>query len=193
MRFAESEPVSGAADGTATDSPEGDLGALFRVHHLELVRLATILTGDQGTAEDVVQDAFERMHAGRGRIAGSGVTVAYLRTAVINGCRGVHRKRSASRRHEGATIGAAGPPGPGPGGEEASHSAEHAVLLAERYREVAAALAALPPRRREVLVLRYYLQLSEAEIAATLNISTGTVKSSAARGLAALARALGEE
>jgi RNA polymerase sigma-70 factor (sigma-E family) len=189
MRIARSGPVTIAADGEA-DSPEGDLGALFRVHHLELVRLATVLTGDRGTAEDVVQDAFERMHAGRGRIADSGVTVAYLRTAVINGCRGVHRKRNVAQRHEGAAF---GPAGPGPGGDGAGHSAEHAVLLAERYREVAAALAALPRRRREVLVLRYYLQLSEAEIAATLNISTGTVKSSAARGLAALGRALGEE
>jgi RNA polymerase sigma factor (sigma-70 family) len=115
--------------------------------------------------------------------------VAYLRAAVINGCRGVHRKRNVAQRHEGAAF---GPAGPGPGGDGAGHSAEHVVLLAERYRE-AAALAALPRRRREVLVLRYYLQLSEAEIAATLNISTGTVKSSAARGLAALARALGEE
>jgi len=190
MRFAKSEPASGAAVGKATDSPEGDLGALFRVHHLELVRLATILTGDQGTAEDVVQDAFERVHAGRGRIADGGVTVAYLRTAVVNGCRGVHRKRSAAHRHERAAFGAAGYRS---GGDGSDHSAEHAVLLTERYREVAAALAALPQRRREVLVLRYYLQLSEAEIAATLHISTGTVKSSAARGLAALARALGEE
>lgn len=188
MRFAESEPVPAAADGAATGPPEGDLGALFRAHHLELVRLATILTGDQGTAEDVVQDAFERVHAGRGRIASHGVTVAYLRTAVINGCRGIHRKRSAARRRAAA----GGAAGHGPAGD-AGHSAEQAVLLAERYREVAAALAALPRRRREVLVLRYYLQLSEAEIAATLNISTGTVKSSAARGLAALARALGEE
>ena len=190
MRFPESGPVSAAADGGATDSTAGDLGALFRAHHLELVRLATILTGDRGAAEDVVQDAFERVHAGRGRVAGAGITVAYLRTAVINGCRGVHRRRRIAHRHAGAVLAAAGP---GPGADGAGHSAEHALLLAERHREVVAALAALPQRRREVLVLRYYLQLSEAEIAATLNIRTGTVKSSAARGLAALARALGEE
>lgn len=190
MRFTPGGPVPAAASGKAADSPPGDLGALFRLHHLELVRLATILTGDQGTAEDVVQDVFERVHAGRGRIAGRGVTVAYLRMAVINGCRGVHRKRRLEHRHAGETL---DPAVPGPHDDQARPSAEQAALLAERYREVAAALAALPRRRREVLVLRYYLQLSEAEIAATLNISTGTVKSSAARGLAALARALGEE
>lgn len=127
-----------------------DLTALFRAHHLELVRLATLLTGDQATAEDVVQDAFERVYAAWGRLAKNGVGLAYIRTAVVNGCRAVHR-------------------------------------------EMAAALAALPRRRREVLVLRYYLYLSEAEIAAVLNISPGTVKSTASRGLAALARTLGEE
>ena len=73
------------------------------------------------------------------------------------------------------------------------HSAEHEAVLAEDRREVLAALAALPVRRREVLVLRYYLGLSEAEIADALGISPGTVKSTAARGLAALARALGED
>jgi RNA polymerase sigma factor (sigma-70 family) len=66
-------------------------------------------------------------------------------------------------------------------------------MLAEDRRQVLAALAALPARRREVLVLRYWLGLSEAEIAATLDISQGSVKSAAARGVAALAKALGEE
>ena len=72
-------------------------------------------------------------------------------------------------------------------------SAEHEAILAEDRRQVLAALAALPSRRREVLVLRYWLGLTEAEIAAVLGISTGTVKSTAARGLAALARELGEQ
>ena len=66
------------------------------------------------------------------------------------------------------------------------------MLLSEDRRQVLAALARLPTRRREVLVLRYYAGLSEAEIAATLGISAGTVKSTAARGLATLARALKE-
>jgi RNA polymerase sigma-70 factor (sigma-E family) len=169
------------------EDPATDLTTLFRAHHLDLVRLAAMLTGDRGTAEDVVQDAFERVHAARGRLADrGGVGVAYLRVAVINGCRAVHRRRqAAARRHDSG-----GQAAPGDGGQA---SAEQVVLRAERHREVAAALARLPRRRREVLVLRYYLELSEAEIAATLNISPGTVKSSAARGLAALAKALGEE
>jgi RNA polymerase sigma-70 factor (sigma-E family) len=174
-----------STDTDGTPDPAGsELAALFRSHHLDLVRLATMLTGDRSTAEDVVQDAFERVHAARDRLAaaGGGFGVSYLRTAVINGSRQVHRRRNVARRHEKEQPGEAG-----------QVSAEQEVLSAERHREVAAALARLPRRRREVLVLRYYLELSEAEIAETLNISPGTVKSSAARGLAALAKSFGEK
>jgi RNA polymerase sigma factor (sigma-70 family) len=72
-------------------------------------------------------------------------------------------------------------------------SAEQTALLAEDRRQVLAALAALPNRRREVLVLRFYLNLPVAEVAAMLGISQGSVKSATARGLDALARQLGEE
>jgi RNA polymerase sigma factor (sigma-70 family) len=96
--------------------------------------------------------------------------------------RAVHRRRKVARRHEEREP-----------GEARQVSAEQEVICAERHREVAAALARLPRRRREVLVLRYYLELSEAEIAQTLNISPGTVKSSAARGLAALAKSFEEK
>jgi RNA polymerase sigma-70 factor (sigma-E family) len=171
-----------AGMGATPDLAGAELTALFRSHHLDLVRLATMLTGDKPTAEDVVQDVFERVYAARGRLAGSGgAGVSYLRTAVINGSRAVHRRRKVARRHEKQEP------------EAGQASAEQEVIRAERHREVAAALARLPRRRREVLVLRYYLELSEAEIAETLNISTGTVKSSAARGLAALAKLFEEE
>lgn len=104
----------------------------------------------------------------------------YLRTAVVNGCRSVMRRRVLIRRHvEDSVI---CPP----------LSTEEAALVSEDRRQVLSALASLPPRRKEVLVLRFYLGLSEAEIAAALGISPGTVKSSAARGLKALARALKE-
>jgi RNA polymerase sigma-70 factor (sigma-E family) len=161
-----------------------DITSLFRGHYAELVRLALLVTGDRPTAEDVVQEVFASLHA-RGHQRGlSGDPLAYLRSAVLNRCRSVLRRRAVARRLGGARD---------PRLTEPVQSAEHEVIVSEERRRVFAAMAALPRRRREVLVLRYYLSLSEAEIAAVLHISPGTVKSTAARGLAALARSLGEE
>jgi RNA polymerase sigma-70 factor (sigma-E family) len=165
---------------------EVDLGDVFRAHHLELVRLATLLVGDQATAEDVVQDVFTRVHARWDRVAERDDALPYVRTSVINGCRSVHRRRKVASR-------AAGAPGPPSWPPLTVESAEQTALLAHDRRQVLLALASLPRRRREVLVLRYYLGLSEAEIASMLGIAAGTVKSTIARGLAALARKLGED
>jgi RNA polymerase sigma-70 factor (sigma-E family) len=157
--------------------------ALFREHHAELVRLAVLMTGDRASAEDIVQDVFTRLCA-RDRLPDSGGALAYVRTAVLNGCRSALRRRAVARRVGGARDALAA--------DTPQRSAESEVLLAEDRRQVLAALAGLSRRRREVLVLRYWLGLPEAEIAAVLGISPGTVKSTAARGIAALACQLGE-
>jgi RNA polymerase sigma-70 factor (sigma-E family) len=157
---------------------------LFREHHGDLVRLAALLVGDLPTAEDVVQDFFARLHARRDRLVLEGDLLAYARTGVVNGCRSIQRRRAVARRLGGAHDPYQGLP---------QQSAEHEAIRSEDRRQVMAALAALPRRRKEVLVLRYYLGLSEAEIAGVLNITPGTVKSTAARGLASLASILGEE
>lgn len=159
------------------------IATLFREHHAALVQLAMLLVRDQPTAEDVVQDVFARLHARGGTAGGQGNPESYIRAAVLNGCRSILRRRALAQRL--AAIRGSKP--------EVVRSAEHEAIVAEDRREVLAALAALPARRREVLVLRYFLGLSEAEIAEVLGISAGTVKSTAARGLAALARALGED
>ena len=156
-----------------------DLAVTFRAHRVELVRLAAFILADWGAGEDVVQDVFARMHGGIARLEDRGSALPYLRRAVVNGCRSALRRQRLIRRHAEQF------PCPAP-------AAEEAALLSDERRQVLAALAALPRRRREVLVLRYYLDLSEAEIAATLGVSAGTVKSTAARGLAELARALRE-
>jgi len=158
--------------------PAEDLGEVFQSHQTGLVRLAAFILGDRGAAEDVVQDVFVRMHQ-RGHPM-DGDLLPYLRVAVVNSCRSALRRRLLIRRH--AEKDSPCPP----------LTAEEAAMLSEDRRQVLAALAALPSRRREVLVLRFYLELSEAEIAAMLGISRGTVKSTTARGLAALARALKE-
>jgi RNA polymerase sigma-70 factor (sigma-E family) len=172
------------ATDLATDLAGGMIAALFRDHHGELVRLALLMVGDVPTAEDVVQDVYTSLHAGGSRFASCEAPLPYVRAAVLNGCRSVLRRRGIARRvgvmHQASLR------------DEARASAESEVILSEDRREVLTALARLPRRRREVLVLRYYLGLSEAEIAAVLGISPGTVKSTAARALAALARDLGD-
>jgi RNA polymerase sigma-70 factor (sigma-E family) len=167
-----------------TASP-ADLTALFRHRHAELVRLARLLVGDQPTAEDVVQDVFARLHTRRLRGSQGDDSLAYVRAAVLNGCRSHLRRRAVAQRFLGSQAKQAG--------QATQISAEAELMRAEERKQIIAALAALPARRREVLVLRYYLGLSEAEIAKVLGISTGTVKSTAARGLTALAKRLGEE
>jgi RNA polymerase sigma-70 factor (sigma-E family) len=168
--------------GAAFNPPA--LAELFRRHHGDLVRLATLILRNRETAEDVVQDVFANVHARSGHLVQPDAALPYLRAAVLNRCRSVIRRQTLAHRLgllRDVDFGLA------------QLSAEADVIRAEERRRVLAALATLPARRREVLVLRYYAGLSEAEIASTLGISQGTVKSAAARGIAALARKLGEE
>ena len=170
---------------TAAGSPDATaIAALFRDHHAELVRLALLMVGDLPTAEDVVQDVYASLHRMSRNTNHPESPLPYVRAAVLNGCRSVQRRRAIARRI--AIIHRASQP------HDTLASAESEVILSEDRRQVLTALVRLPRRRREVLVLRYYLGLSEADIAAVLGISPGTVKSTAARALAALARDLGE-
>jgi RNA polymerase sigma-70 factor (sigma-E family) len=158
---------------------DGALVDLYRAQRLPLLRLAVLLTDDPATAEDVVQDAFVALQR-RWHAVDPAAAAGYLRTSVVNGVRTLFRRRGVARRH----LHAVGP--------EDVPSADLAVLLIEEHREVVEALRTLPRRQREVLVLRYWSELSEAEIAEALGIARGTVKSSAARGLASLQKQLGD-
>ncbi|MGR4878593.1 RNA polymerase sigma factor [Streptomyces sp. LARHCF249] len=152
--------------------------ALYHAHRLRMVRLAVLLVDDPATAEDVVQDAFTALYRRHGEHIGEvDNALGYLRTAVVNTSRSVLRRRRTARAWT--------PPAPAD-----VPSAEAHVVLDEAHREVLAALGRLTPRRRQVLVLRYWADLSEAEIASTLGISRGAVKSNASRGLDALERIL---
>jgi len=135
-----------------------------------MVRLGYALTGDVGHAEDLAQAAFARAYASWGRVRRAGDPDAYVRRIVINTHRSQFRRQRVAEELRGDltdTIGGASP-GPEDGGE----------LLD--------ALSRLGPRQRAVIVLRYWLDLSEAETAAALNCSVGTVKSQASRALATL-------
>jgi RNA polymerase sigma-70 factor (sigma-E family) len=179
-----SDEAGGPHGRAAFARPSGDdatvaVTDLFREHHLELVRLALVMVGDLATAEDVVQDAFERLHRGWHGLRQPSSSLAYVRSSVLNGCRSVHRRAAVARKHVPRL---AEPPGA---------RSEDAASAADDRGEMAAALRLLPRRQREVLVLRYYLDLDVDEIAGTLRISPSGVRATNARGLAALARVLG--
>ncbi len=162
-------PTHGAVV-TARDADEA-IEALYLEHWDRLVRLSVLLVRDQGAAEEIVQDALVAVHQRWERLADHGKALAYLRQAVVNRSRSALRHRAVVRRHlETESL-----PAPAPGADEP-------VLAGSRRQLVLDALSQLPRRQREVLALRYYLDLSEAEIAATLGISRGAVKSHASRG-----------
>jgi RNA polymerase sigma-70 factor (sigma-E family) len=153
---------------------------LYRAHRLGMVRLALLLVDDRETAEDVAQDAFAAVHRKWNSLPTEDAALAYLRRCVVNGARSVLRRRRTVRRH--------------PQPDEASltaDSADRRVLLAEEHREVIVALRRLPTRQREVIVLRYWSELTEPQIAAALGISVGAVKSMASRGRDGIATMLG--
>jgi RNA polymerase sigma factor (sigma-70 family) len=150
------------------------VGALFRARYPELVRLADLLGADD--PEDIAQEAFARLIQRQRALRNQDAALAYVRSTVSNLVRNRHRHLRVVRLRT-------------PGGHDEA-SSEHAVMLREDRRELLAALAALPPRRREAIVLRYWLDLSEREMATTMRVSTGTVKSLVSRGLDALGQAL---
>lgn len=153
---------------------------LYQAHALTLIRAAKLLLRDQASAEDVVQEAFISLYRALPRLHDRDHLLPYLRTTVINGSRTALR----SRRRAALRAVHYEPP---------AASAESAVLAGQDRQEVLAAIARLPRRAREVLVLRYYLELPEQDIAATLGVSRGTVSSTASRALAAIARDLKED
>lgn len=168
------------AQRPVTDADQG-VERLFRAHRLQMVRLARLLVDDRETAEDVAQDAFTALHRRWPALADEDAAIGYLRISVVNGARSVLRRRRTVRRN------------PQPAADWLTEEpADGRALLADEHREVMAALQRLPHRQREVIVLRYWSELTEAQIATTLGISIGAVKSSASRGRDSIAAALAE-
>ncbi len=171
MRMAGTGPRTGS-DGFPTSAREA-VSTLFHVHHRRLVGLASLLVDDHGTAEEIVQDAFESLYKRWDRLRDPHAAVAYLDRSVVYGARSWVRRRVTARSFT--------PPDAG-----VEVSAEHTAVDGRRKEELADAIRGLPQRQREVVVLRYYLDLSEEQIAAWLGVSTGSVKRHAFRATAAL-------
>jgi RNA polymerase sigma-70 factor (sigma-E family) len=175
---------AGSGAGSSDDEARADAAravtALYETHAVGLIRLAVVMLGDRAAAEDVVQEAFSGLYRRWGQLADPGKALSYARAATLNGCRSELRQRIRAQRRGG------------PPDVADAASAEQAALLGEEHRQVLSALRRLPDRQREALVLRFYLDLTEPEIAVSMGISPGTVKSTTSRALAALGRLMQE-
>ena len=174
-------PGTGSAGlGSAPAEPahgmtEADLAiaALYDTEYRSLVRMSAVLLGDVASAEEIVQDSFIAVHAAWRGLREIDKGVHYLRRTVMNRSRSLLRHRAVVEKHM-------------PASEPDMPSAEHAAIARLQRTAVIAALRTLPTRQREALVLKYYLDLSEEQVAAAMQISQGAVKSHTARGKAAL-------
>ncbi len=177
---------AGPAQPPDTRSQEGAaaaVGALYESSALGLIRMAYVMLGDLPSAEDVVQEAFCGLYRRWDGLASTDGALYYVRTSVLNGCRSALRRRAVRRGFVQHQTLADEPP---------AASAETVALGGEERQEVIRALARLPHRQREVLVLRFYAELPDEQIARVMGIRPGTVRSTAFRALDALGRTLKE-
>ena len=152
---------------------DDELIMLFRRHCRPLVGMVWVMLGDQGAAEEVVQEAFITLRRAWPGVRDPDRASAYVRATAMNLARSRLRHRKVVLRHPLAP-------------RVHATSAEEEVMLREDHREVVAALRRLPLRQRECLVLRHYADLTDAEIGLTLGISPNSVKTHLRRGVAAL-------
>ena len=168
-----------AGDGPAEmDELTSKLTDLYQQHYKQLLRIAALLVDERAAAEDVVQDAYLRVFRSRKRLQDPDKALAFLRTAVVNGARSALRKRSVFRRYRPQLATEDHVP------DDTGRGMDRMVL--------AQALASLPRRQREAVVLRYYADLSEQRAAEVMGCSPGTVKAYCSRGVSRLSALLGE-
>lgn len=168
--------VGSRRDATARAAADDGVSTLYAVHWRPMVRLAWLFVHDDLLAEEIAQDAFVSLHRKWSDVH-EGRGAAYLRQCVVNGARSALRHHKVELRYLESTRASV---------RLRTVSAEDEALAASGSADLFARLQHLPARQREVLVLRYYLDLSEAQIADALGIAPGSVKAHAHRGLAAL-------
>jgi RNA polymerase sigma-70 factor (sigma-E family) len=178
---AEAVPLSWAA--SVGDQREAVLTELFTRHGESLVRLAYCLIGERELAEEAVQDAYLSLYRNWKKVRKESSSLAYLRATVINRCRSDQRRLIRARSSDPLIAITARTTVP---------SSESWVVAQDESSRLFAEVGRLPQRQREVVVCRYYLDLSERETAELLGIGVGSVKRHAHRGLARLQSRLGE-
>lgn len=165
---------SGGADEAMTAGTTVDqLTETYRTHYRSLLGLAALLLDDTASCEDVVQEAFIRVHSARKRVRDPQKTLAYLRQTVVNLSRSTLRRRILGLKLLSKPM------------PDMASAEEGAYDRMERD-ELKQALRGLQRRQREVLVLRYFADMTEAQVAEVLGLSLGSVKAYGSRGIAAL-------
>lgn len=157
-----------------------EVASLFRRHYAPMCRLAYVILGDAGAAEEVVMEALVKTFSGWMRIKDLDKSEAYLKRAVVNGCRSKIRRKSIESRAAVVLR-----------SQAQTASAMPEPDRSDTRREVWQAIRGLPERQRAAVVLFYYEDLPEAEIADILQCSVGTVKSQLFKARAKLGRSLG--
>ncbi|MFF4765169.1 SigE family RNA polymerase sigma factor [Streptomyces sp. NPDC001255] len=178
-----SVPRQRAADETDAEAPAvgttvDHLTETYRAHYRSLLGLAALLLDDTASCEDVVQEAFIRVHSARKRVRDPEKTLAYLRQTVVNLSRSTLRRRILGLKLLSKPM------------PDMASAEEGAYDLLERD-DLIKAMRGLQRRQREVLVLRYFADMTEAQVAETLGVSVGSVKAYGSRGIAALRVAMG--
>ncbi|MFE6102397.1 SigE family RNA polymerase sigma factor [Streptomyces laurentii] len=166
-------PREGADDTMAAGTTVDHLTETYRAHYRSLLGLAALLLDDTASCEDVVQEAFIRVHSARNRVRDPEKTLAYLRQTVVNLSRSALRRRILGLKLLSKPM-----PDMASAEEGAYDQLERDALIK--------AMRGLQRRQREVLVLRYFADMTEAQVAETLGISLGSVKAYGSRGIAAL-------
>ncbi|GGZ13489.1 RNA polymerase sigma factor [Streptomyces poonensis] len=161
------------AETTAAGTTVDHLTATYRTHYRSLLGLAALLLDDTASCEDVVQEAFIRVHSARKRVRDPEKTLAYLRQTVVNLSRSALRRRILGLKLLSKPM------------PDMASAEEGAYDQLERD-SLIKAMKGLQRRQREVLVLRYFADMTEAQVAETLGISLGSVKAYGSRGIAAL-------
>jgi RNA polymerase sigma-70 factor (sigma-E family) len=174
----ETVPLTAPLEAVSAHQPFDErLIELYHTYAADLLEMLWVYVGDKSTAEDLVQESFIRVHRAWARLETGTAARAYLRTTAFNLARSGFRRKVVALRHHPS------PPAP-------SGSPEIEVILSEDQQEVATALRALPARQRQCIVLRYWGDLADHEVAAELGISVNSVKTHVRRGMAGMAKHL---